>query len=299
MSGLKLGAHMSIAGGVSNALDAAEAAHGNAVQVFMKSNRQWAGPQVKEEDVSRWNAQMPASGVAYAVSHASYLINLASPKNPLWEKSLAAYADELQRAHAYGIRHVVLHPGAHTGSGEEAGLQRIAAAFNRIHTQLPDCAVVITLLELMAGQGSTLGYTFAQLAQIIALVEEKARMGVCIDTCHALAAGYDFRTEEGYAAMIAEIEETIGLESVGCWHFNDSANDHGSRKDRHAHIGEGFVGVDGFRHILNDLRWDGVPMLLETPKEEDGDGKDVKNLRALADLVLDVSRLPQGLRPSE
>ena len=299
MSGLKLGAHMSIAGGVSNALDAAEAAHGNAVQVFMKSNRQWAGPQVKEEDVSRWNAQMPASGVAYAVSHASYLINLASPKDPLWEKSLAAYADELRRAHAYGIRHVVLHPGAHTGSGEEAGLQRIAAAFNRIHTQLPDCAAVITLLELMAGQGSTLGYTFAQLAQIIALVEEKARMGVCIDTCHALAAGYDFRTEEGYAAMIAEIEETIGLESVGCWHFNDSANDHGSRKDRHAHIGEGFVGVDGFRHILNDLRWDGVPMLLETPKEEDGDGKDVKNLRALADLVLDVSRLPQGLRPSE
>ena len=299
MSGLKLGAHMSIAGGVSNALDAAEAAHGNAVQVFMKSNRQWVGPQVKEEDVSRWNAQMPASGVAYAVSHASYLINLASPKDPLWEKSLAAYADELQRAHAYGIRHVVLHPGAHTGSGEEAGLQRIAAAFNRIHTQLPDCAAVITLLELMAGQGSTLGYTFAQLAQIIALVEEKARMGVCIDTCHALAAGYDFRTEEGYAAMIAEIEETIGLESVGCWHFNDSANDHGSRKDRHAHIGEGFVGVDGFRHILNDLRWDGVPMLLETPKKEDGDGKDVKNLRALADLVLDVSRLPQGLRPSE
>ena len=299
MSGLKLGAHMSIAGGVSNALDAAEAAHGNAVQVFMKSNRQWAGPQVKEEDVSRWNAQMPASGVAYAVSHASYLINLASPKDDLWEKSLDAYADELQRAHAYGIRQVVLHPGAHTGSGEEAGLQRIAAAFNRIHAQLPDCAAVITLLELMAGQGSTLGYTFAHLAQIIALVEEKERMGVCIDTCHALAAGYDFRTEEGYAAMIAEIEETIGLESVGCWHFNDSANDHGSRKDRHAHIGEGFVGVDGFRHILNDLRWDGVPMLLETPKKEDGDGKDVKNLRALADLVLDVSRLPQGLRPSE
>ena len=215
----------------------------------------------------------------------------------LWEKSLAAYADELQRAHAYGIRQVVLHPGAHTGSGEEAGLQRIAAAFNRIHAQLPDCAAVITLLELMAGQGSTLGYTFAHLAQIIALVEEKARMGVCIDTCHALAAGYDFRTEEGYAAMMAEIEETIGLKSVGCWHFNDSANDHGSRKDRHAHIGEGFVGVDGFRHILNDLRWDGVPMLLETPKKEDGDGKDLMNLSALAALVVDTSRLPEGLQP--
>ena len=299
MSGLKLGAHMSIAGGVSNALDAAAAAQSNAVQVFMKSNRQWSGPQVKTEDVSRWNTQMPASGVAYAVSHASYLINLASPKDPLWEKSAAAYMDELQRAHAYGIRHVVLHPGAHTGSGEEAGLQRIADALNHIHAQLTDCADVITLLELMAGQGSTLGYTFAQLAQIIALVEEKERVGVCIDTCHALAAGYDFRTEEGYAAMMAEIEETVGPERVGCWHFNDSENDHGSRKDRHAHIGEGFVGVEGFRHILNDLRWDGVPMLLETPKEKDGDGKDVKNLQALADLVLDVSRLPEGLRPSE
>jgi deoxyribonuclease-4 len=298
MSGLKLGAHMSIAGGVSNALDAAAAAHSNAVQVFMKSNRQWAGPQVKEEDVSRWNEQMPASGVAYAVSHASYLINLATPKDPLWEKSIDAYMDELERAHAYGIRHVVLHPGAHTGSGEEAGMQRIADALNRVHAQLPECTDVITLLELMAGQGSTLGYTFAQLARIIDPVEEKERVGVCIDTCHALAAGYDFRTEQGYEAMMTEIGETVGIERVGCWHFNDSTHDHGSRKDRHAHIGEGFVGVEGFRHILNDLRWDGVPMLLETPKEKDGDGKDMQNLQALADLVLDVNRLPEGLQPS-
>ena len=197
MSGLKLGAHMSIAGGVSNALDAAADVQSNAVQVFMKSNRQWAGPQVKEEDVSRWNEQMPSSGVAYAVSHASYLINLASPKDPLWEKSIAAFADELERAHAYGIRHVVLHPGAHTGSGEEAGLQRIGDALNRVHAQLPECTDVITLLELMAGQGTTLGYNFAQLARIIDPVEAKERVGVCIDTCHALAAGYDFRTAGG------------------------------------------------------------------------------------------------------
>ena len=303
MSGLKLGAHMSIAGGVSNALDAAADVQSNAVQVFMKSNRQWAGPQVKAEDVSRWNEQMPASGVAYAVSHASYLINLASPKDPLWEKSIAAFADELERAHAYGIPHVVLHPGAHTGSGEEAGIQRIADALNRVHAQLPDCTGVSTLLELMAGQGTTLGYTFAQLAGIIDLVEEKERVGVCIDTCHALAAGYDFRTEEGYEAMMTEIGETVGIETVGCWHFNDSIHDHGSRKDRHAHIGEGFVGVEGFRHILNDLRWDGVPMLLETPKKEDGDGKDEQNLRALANLVTDVKpparrSAPQRLTPA-
>ena len=298
MAGLNLGAHMSIAGGVSNALDAAAAAHSNAVQVFMKSNRQWSGPQPDAEDMARWNARMAACGVSSAVSHASYLINLASPKDPLWEKSIAAYMDELQRAHAYGIRHVVLHPGAHTGSGVQAGLQRIADALNRIHAQLPDCADVITLLELMAGQGSTLGYTFAQLAQIIAEVEKKERMGVCIDTCHALAAGYDFRTAEGYAAMMTEIEETIGLQSVRCWHFNDSQHDHASRKDRHTHIGEGFVGVEGFRHILNDLRWDDAPMLLETPKDKDGDGKDLKNLQALAALVSDVSRLPEGLQPN-
>ena len=177
-------------------------------------------------------------------------------------------------------------------------MQRIADALNRVHAQLPECTDVITLLELMAGQGTTLGYNFAQLARVIDPVEAKERVGVCIDTCHALAAGYDFRTQEGYEAMMAEIEETVGVESVGCWHFNDSTNDHGSRKDRHAHIGEGFVGVEGFRHILNDLRWDGVPMLLETPKKEDGDGKDLQNLRALADLVPDVNRLPEGLRPS-
>ncbi|MYC21519.1 MAG: deoxyribonuclease IV [Caldilineaceae bacterium SB0662_bin_25] len=299
MSGLKLGAHMSIAGGVSNALDAAADVQSNAVQVFMKSNRQWKGPQIKEDDVSRWNEQMPAKGVAYAVSHASYLINLASPKDDLWEKSVAAFADELERAHAYGIRHVVLHPGAHVGSGEEAGMQRIADALNRIHAQLPQCSGVITLLELMAGQGTTLGYTFAQLARIIELVAEKERVGVCLDTCHALAAGYDFRTAEGYEAMMTELEETVGIDSVGCWHFNDSSNDHGSRKDRHEHIGEGYVGAEGFRHILNDLRWDGVPMLLETPKKEDGDGKDEQNLRALAALVTDPPPHPKRPRPNK
>lgn len=297
MPGLKLGAHMSIAGGVSNALDAADDVQSNAVQVFMKSNRQWSGPPVKPEDVDRWNEQLPASGVEYAVSHASYLINLATPKDDLWQKSIAAFKDELQRAHAYGIPHVVLHPGAHTGSGEEAGIQRIADALNRIHAALPECADTITLLELMAGQGTTLGYSFGQLAQMIAKVEEKERVGVCIDTCHALAAGYDFRTDEGYAEMMAEIEETVGRESVGCWHFNDSQNEHGSRKDRHTHIGEGHVGAEGFRRILNDPRWDGVPMLLETPKKKDGDGKDAMNLQALAALVEDASRLPKGLRP--
>lgn len=296
MSHLKLGAHMSIAGGVSNALDAAAAVHSNAVQVFTKNNRQWQGPPVDQEDVARWMERMPALGIEAAVSHASYLINLASPKDPLWEKSLAAHADELERAHAYQIPHVVLHPGAHTGSGEEAGMQRVVDALDRIHAAHPHCADTMTLLELMAGQGSTIGYTFEQLAEMLQRVGEPDRVGVCVDTCHALAAGYDFRTPEGYEAMMTTIESTVGLERVKVWHFNDSQFDCGSRKDRHTHIGEGYVGLEGFRHILNDPRWDGVPMLLETPKTKDGDGKDAANLAALCQLVADPERLPPGLR---
>ncbi|MBX2997065.1 MAG: deoxyribonuclease IV [Caldilineaceae bacterium] len=299
MNGLKLGAHMSIAGGVSNALDSAAAVQSNAVQVFTKNNRQWFGPPVNEEDVARWRQQMPTLAVEYAVSHASYLINLASPQDPLWEKSQRAHKDELQRAHAYGIPHVVLHPGAHTGSGEEAGIARIADALNRIHAATPECADTLTLLELTAGQGTTLGYSFEQLAQIIEKVEEKERVGVCVDTCHALAAGYDFRAAKGYTAMMETIAKTIGVERVKCWHFNDSKFGCGSRKDRHTHIGEGEIGVEGFRFILNDPRWDGIPMLLETPKEEDNDGNDARNLAALAALVEEIERLPFGLRPQQ
>jgi deoxyribonuclease-4 len=299
MPGLKLGAHMSVAGGVSRALDNAAAVHSNAVQVFTKNNRQWFGPPVDTEDVTRWREQMPALAIEYAVSHASYLINLASPKDPLWGKSQHAHKDELQRAHAYGIPHVVLHPGAHTGSGEEAGIERIANGLNRIHAAAPECADTMTLLELTAGQGTTLGYSFEQLAEIIDKVAEKERVGVCVDTCHALAAGYDFRTAEGYAAMMDTLQRTIGVARVKCWHFNDSKFGCGSRKDRHTHIGEGEIGVEGFRFILNDPHWDGVPMLLETPKEEDSDGNDARNLAALAALVEDRERLPVGLRLEE
>ena len=206
MSVLMLGAHMSIAGGVSNALDRAASVGSNAVQVFTKNNRQWKGPAINEEDVARWKSEMPALGIEYAVSHASYLINLASPKDDLWERSLNAHKDELHRAHAYGIPHVVLHPGAHTGSGEEAGIERIAAALNRIHAETPDYADTKTLLELMAGQGSTLGFRFAQLRSMIERVSEPDRVGVCLDTCHAFAAGYDLRTDDGYEAMMAEVE---------------------------------------------------------------------------------------------
>lgn len=295
MSLLKLGAHMSISGGVSTALDRAASIHSNAVQVFTKNNRQWNGPPLDEEDIERWRAQMPTLGIVYAVSHASYLINLASPDAKIWDKSVRAHKDELQRAHAYGIPHVVLHPGAHTGSGEEAGMARIAEALNLIHAQTPECADTLTLLELMAGQGSCLGRSFGQLRQIMEQVEDSSRVAVCADTCHAFAAGYELRTSEGYAAMMAEIEAEIGLERVKCWHFNDSKGKLASHLDRHWHIGEGEVGLEGFRYILNDPRWDGIAMLLETPKEEDL-VDDMKNLATLCTLVENQERVPPGIR---
>lgn len=295
MSVLLLGAHMSIAGGVSQALDRAASVHSNAVQVFTKNNRQWAGPPINEADVERWRTQMPALGIAYAVSHASYLINLASPKDDLWEKSRQAQKDEILRAHAYAIPHVVLHPGSHTGSGDKAGIARIADALNRIHEETPDCTDTVTCLEIMAGQGHVLGRSLAQLRAIIDQVEDKARVGVCLDTCHAYATGYDLRSADGYASFMAEVDRWLGLKTVKVWHFNDSKGALGSNLDRHVHIGEGEIGEEGFCHILNDARWDGIAMLLETPKEETLE-EDAMNLARLCALVADKTRIPPGLR---
>ena len=291
---LLLGAHMSIAGGVSQALDRAASVGSNAVQVFTKNNRQWQGPPVNADDVARWEQEMPAQRIEAAVSHASYLINMASPKDDLWEKSLLAYQDEIQRAHAYGIPHVVVHPGAHTGSGAEAGMARIAAALNRVHAATPECTGTITLLELMAGQGTTLGRSFGELRQIIEQVDDPSCVAICADTCHAFAAGYDISTADGYDATLEELDKELGLDMLRVWHLNDSKGALASHVDRHTHIGEGEIGERAFGFILNDPRWDGIPMLLETPKKEDLKD-DVKNLAALCSLVNDASRIPPGL----
>ena len=300
MSVLMLGAHMSIAGGVSQALDRASSVGSNAVQIFTKNNRQWKGPDIDHDDVARWREEMaapkvPAQKLSYAVSHASYLINLASPKDPLWEKSQNGHQDELQRAHAYGVPHVVLHPGAHVGSGEDAGIERVGEALNRIHAATPECDDTMTLLELMAGQGTVVGHKFAQMRRMIEKVEAKDRVGVCVDTCHAFASGYELRTKEGYEAMMDEIESEIGISTVKCWHFNDSKGTLGSHLDRHVHIGQGEIGEAAFRFILNDPRWDGVAMLLETPKGDDLKD-DVMNLQRLCTLIEDPARVPPGLR---
>ena len=292
---LLLGAHMSIAGGVSHALERAASIGTNAVQVFTKNNRQWVGPPIDLADVARWQEQAPALGIAYAVSHASYLINLASSKDDLWEKSLLAHADELVRAHAYGIPHVVLHPGAHTGAGAEAGIRRVAEALNRIHQIAPECDDTVTCLEVMAGQGSCLGRSLAELRAILDAVAEPQRVGVCLDTCHLHAAGYDLRTPADYDAFMQDVRNNLGLETVKVWHFNDSKGALASNLDRHVHIGEGEIGLEGFRSILNDRAWDGIAMLLETPKEDTLE-EDTANLLRLCALVADVERIPSGLR---
>jgi deoxyribonuclease-4 len=288
---------MSIAGGVSKALDRAASVSSNAVQVFTKNNRQWKGPPVDEADVTRWNETLPAFGVTYAVSHASYLINLASSNDDLWGKSTVAQQDELQRAHAYGIRHVVLHPGSHMGAGVEFGVARVAAALNRIHDATPECADTTTCLELMAGQGATMGRSLQELRAIIEQVEDPSRVGVCLDTCHAFAAGYDLRTADAYEQFMDQVELELGLNQVCVWHFNDSKGTLGSHLDRHTHIGDGEIGLDGFGYILNDPRWEGVAMLLETPKEDNLD-EDRMNLARLVALVNDPERVPAGLLPS-
>ncbi len=286
---------MSIAGGVSKALGHATAVGSNAVQVFTKNNRQWVGPAIDRTDVAAWQVEMPALGIGYAVSHASYLINLATPKDDLWEKSSAAHQDEIERAHAYAIAHVVLHPGAHTGGGAEFGVQRVAAALNAIHAATPACGNVTTCLEIMAGQGSTMGRNLQELRAIMELVEDRTRVGVCLDTCHIYAAGYDLRTADAYEQFMDQLELEIGLNQVCVWHLNDSKGTLGSHLDRHTHIGDGEIGRDAFGYILNDPRWAGTPMLLETPKDDTLD-EDRMNLARLVALVNDAGRIPPGLR---
>jgi deoxyribonuclease-4 len=265
------------------------------VQVFTKNNRQWIGPPIDAADVRRWQEQKPALGIHFAVSHASYLINLASPKDDLWEKSMLAHADELVRAYAYSIQHVVLHPGAHTGGGAANGIARIAEALNRIHELTPQCHGTITCLELMAGQGSCLGRSLDELRAIMDAVDAPQRVGVCLDTCHLHAAGYDLRTRAEYDTFVEDVRGHLGLEAVKVWHFNDSKGALASNVDRHVHIGEGEIGLDAFRWILNDPTWDGLAMLLETPKD-DTLAEDAANLARLSVLVEDQSRLPPGLR---
>lgn len=284
------GSHLSIAGGVVNALNEAESLGLETVQVFTKNQRQWRVKPLADDARDDWLGRLGELGWAdRTVAHDSYLINLASPKDELYEKSVAMMAEEFARAGALSVRYLVSHPGAHTGSGLDAGLDRIAAAYERVFREAP--AGVTLCLENTAGGGSTIGRTFEELAdlreRIVGRGADPERVGFCIDTCHALAGGYDITTRKKADGVLDELDRVCGLEHVRVLHLNDSKGALGSRIDRHEHIGEGEVGIEGFAAFVNRAAFAGVPMIMETPKGESASGEpfDAINLARLRGLV--------------
>jgi deoxyribonuclease IV len=284
VTGPPLGAHLSIAGGVENALLAAERLGCTTVQLFTKNASQWVGKPFGPDEPARFRRTLRRTKLKFATAHDSYLINVASADPVLWRKSVEAFADELLRAEALGLKYLVAHPGAHCGSGEECGLANVVRALDELHGRYPDLRVKV-LLELTAGQGSCLGCRFEHLAFLLAQVREPKRLGVCLDTCHVFAAGYPFATEAEYRTTIHELDRVIGLRWLKLFHLNDSKKGLGSRVDRHEHIGRGCLGIEPFRLLLNDPRFQKTPMVLETPKEDEaGREMDPVNLGVLRGL---------------
>lgn len=284
---LDFGTHASASGGVDKALQRAVDVGATSCQIFAKNERQWRAKPLDPAVVERFHEERERTGIRQMVVHDSYLINLASPKEDIHEKSMEAFQDELERCQTLDIRYLVTHPGAHTGSGVDEGIRKFADSLNRLFDALPD-NTTITCLETTAGQGTTLGRSFEEIAAIIELVEDKDRVGVCFDTCHTFAAGYDIRTVEGVTSVLDEFDRVIGIDTLKVLHLNDSKNPLGSNKDRHDHIGEGLIGLEGFRGIVNDPRLKGLPGILETEKDPDGE-HDRKNLETLRSLVAAAS----------
>jgi deoxyribonuclease-4 len=280
---MRLGAHMSIAGGVENAVLRGHSVGCHAIAMFTKNNNQWKAKPLTKEDADKFNAALIETAIHPVVAHTSYLINLGSPDAALWKKSIAAMEDELARCELLGIQYLVLHPGSHTGKGVDYGVKRVAEAFNQIHEKMPNLRVM-TLLEHTAGQGSNLCHTFEELAQLRELIAEKKRVGVCLDSCHLFAAGYDIRKPDKYADVFKQFDNIVGIEHVKAWHINDSKGALGSRVDRHEHIGKGKIGRAGFKNLLNDPHWRDLPGVLETPKGPEMK-EDVMNLHALRKLL--------------
>jgi len=278
-----LGAHMSTSGGLSTAFDRGVKVGINTMQIFTKNQNRWQQKPTPPEEIERWAEKQAETGIAPVVAHAAYLLNLATPKDDLWEKSIDALVDELTRAEELGLLGVVFHPGAHMGTGDEAGIARIVAGINHAHARTPGYKT-LTLVEGTAGQGTALGWRFEHLQAMLAGTDAPERLAFCLDTCHMFAAGYDLRTAEAYEATMAEFDRLCGIDRLRCFHFNDAKKPLGSRVDRHDHIGTGQLGLDAFRFILNDPRLVDVPKILETEKSEDMH-EDVENLAVLRGLI--------------
>jgi deoxyribonuclease-4 len=287
-----LGAHMSIAGGLPRAVDRARAARGQALQIFTKSAGQWRARPLPDEEVAEFRRRVMATGLRSVVAHNSYLINVATAQPELRAQSIAALGEELDRAEVLGLDGLVMHPGSYTSGTEAEGLRLIAEALRQLLDER-EAGRTMILLEHTAGQGTNLGHRFEHLAEIIARLDGSPRVGVCLDTCHLLAAGYDICTRDGYEATFAAFDRIVGIDRIRAFHLNDSKKPCASRVDRHEHIGKGCLGLEPFRWLLNDARFTEHPMLLETPKLEtpesrrrsDLDPWDARNLRTLRRLV--------------
>jgi deoxyribonuclease IV len=283
------GAHLSVAGGLHNALLSAQALNCETVQLFTGNPSQWTSRELTPEEVALFRRTLRETRLRYPTAHDSYLINLASPDEKLYRRSIEAFMNEMRRAEQLRLRYLVMHPGAHVGSGDDAGLTKVAAALDEIHARCANYRVQI-LIETTAGQGTTLGHRFEHLARILSLVSAPERLGVCFDTCHVFAAGYALAPQNEYNATMKAFQATIGVQRLKLFHVNDSLREQGSRVDRHAHIGRGKIGMEAFGYLVNDVRFRKRPMILETPKE-DGDVTDMDtvNLAVLSDLQRDAN----------
>jgi deoxyribonuclease-4 len=275
-----LGGHVSISGGVSNAPERARAVTCDCMQIFSKNKMQWASKPLDLEDADLYKANMEAHTISETVIHDSYLINLGSPDKTLLKQSREAFLDEVVRAKHLGVRNLIFHPGAHMGAGEQAGLKRIAESLNWVRRETGQTGVRF-VLENTAGQGTVLGHSFEQLAKVIDMLDDQKEVGVCFDTCHAYAAGYDVKTRKGYEKTFETFDRVLGVGMMRAMHINDSKGKMGSHLDRHEQIGDGMLGLGCFKHFMNDERWGGIPMVLETPLGEKGYKRELKALRAL------------------
>ncbi|MDO8446873.1 MAG: deoxyribonuclease IV [Deltaproteobacteria bacterium] len=280
---MPIGAHMSIAGGVGNAILRGKEVGCDIVQIFTKSSNQWKARPLAEEEINQFKKNRKDTGIWPVLAHNSYLINLASPDTELYEKSIDAMFIEMERAEALGLPYIIMHPGAHVGSGEETGLARIADSLNILFEKTKGYKVRL-LLETTAGQGTVLGHRFEHIMVIIDKVKDDKRIGVCLDTCHSYVAGYDIKNR--YDQVFQEFDEIIGMKRLKAFHLNDTLKVLGSRVDRHWHIGKGELGLETFERLMKDDRFKDLPMILETPKgvDEDGNDMDVINLRILREL---------------
>ena len=276
-----IGAHVSVAGGFDKAIDNGESIGATCIQIFTKSNRQWRAKPIETEAAETYKKRFQESSIKYVVTHASYLINLGSKNKETADKSEEALAIELDRCKALGIPHLILHPGTQGAEEKQTSLEGIAKRINRVFDKTEKTTL---LLETMAGQGTTLGSSFEEIAAIIKNIDDTSRIGVCLDTCHIFASGYKFQTKEEYNEMWKQFDSVIGRKYLKVIHMNDSKKDLGSRVDRHEHIGQGKIGQEAFGHIMNDPRLVKIPKILETPKD-DGDEDDIRNIQLLISLI--------------